>query len=204
MAESARVFLAVSLPIRIIEEVGQLQSKLREAAAGAKMKVRWVPPPNMHVTLKFLGEIPEEAVQAIRDELGSRLAERAPVHLEVREVGAFPNASRPRVLWVGVESANKALEHLAGEIDGCLEELGFPREKRPFHPHLTLGRVKHGAANVLEEHKELSFGECTIHEVVLYKSTLRRSGAEYTALARFPLAAQADGTVQPTDADTTT
>lgn len=182
-----RAFLAVNLPIKIIEAVREIQDRLRASAREAKMKVAWVPPPNMHVTLKFLGNIPDESVWAIQDTLLARLEGREVIPATVQGTGAFPDASRPRILWVGVHSENQQLEQLAKDIDAWLSELGFASEKRPFHAHLTLGRVKHGATDLLQGLEETVLGDCTIHEVVLYKSVLLRKGAEYTPLSRLPL-----------------
>ncbi len=182
-----RAFIAIKLPLPLIEKVAELQSELRLRARHAGMKVAWVPPPNMHVTLKFLAEIPEENVFAIRDLLQERLAARVVLPLVVRGTGAFPTRAYPRVFWVGVESENNALPQLAADVDAWLADLGFSKETRPFHPHLTLGRVKQGSGDLLEGLEAMEFGNCTLDQVVLYQSVLQRQGAEHTALARIPL-----------------
>ena len=182
-----RAFIAVNLPLPLIEKVAELQTELRLRARHAGMNVAWVPPPSMHVTLKFLAEIPEENVWAIRDILHERLAGRAALPLRVRGTGAFPTRSHPRVFWVGIASENDALPQLAAEVEAWLTDLGFNKETRPFHPHLTLGRVKQGGGDLLEGLEAMEFGNCTLDQVVLYKSVLQRQGAEYTALARIPL-----------------
>lgn len=187
-----RAFFAVNLPLALVEKVRAAQNQLRERAREAGMKVAWVPPANLHVTLKFLGDVPEESVWPMRDLLLPRLGVRVSVPLTVKGAGAFPDAERPRVLWVGIETEADGLVALAREIDSGLAELGFPEEKRPFHPHLTLGRVKHGApgpGDLFADLRDQIFGECTVHEVVLYQSVLERTGAEYTPLVRLPLAA---------------
>jgi 2'-5' RNA ligase len=188
-----RAFLAVNLPVRQIDEIGKIQGQLRERANEAGMKVAWVPPPNMHVTLKFLADIPEETVAAIRDLLAPVLGARSAVPLEVGGLGVFPSPGKPRVLWVGVESEGDALGELAREIEDQLESLGFEKEKREFHAHLTLGRVKReksGLGELFSGLEQTSFGGCSVHEVVLYQSVLQRTGAEYQPLGRFPLAAR--------------
>jgi RNA 2',3'-cyclic 3'-phosphodiesterase len=182
-----RAFIAVNLPVPIMQKVGELQRQLRDRSRQAGLKVGWVAPTNMHVTLKFLAEIPEETVWAVRDVLRERLTGRAGFGLRVRGAGAFPNPQKPRVLWVGIECGGGELERLATDVDGWLEELGFAREKRAFNPHLTLGRVKVGAADVLEGLPPVELGECSVTEVVVYRSVLRREGAVYTALAQIPL-----------------
>lgn len=197
---SIRAFLAVNLPIRLVEEVRETQDKLRVAAKEASMKVSWVPPPNMHVTLKFLADIQEEVAWAIRELLLPKLEDRPPIQLSVKGTGVFPSRKRPRVIWVGVQS-DGALESLAGDLDQWVHELGFVQETRPYHAHLTLGRVKNGAADLIEGLEEVAYGDCTIHEVVLYKSVLQRTGAEYTPLARFPLAGVAQPVERGADVD---
>jgi RNA 2',3'-cyclic 3'-phosphodiesterase len=182
-----RAFIAVNLPVPVIQKVGEVQRELKDRARQAGLKVGWVAPTNMHVTLKFLAEIPEDSVFAVRDVLRERLAGRAGFGVRVRGAGAFPDAQKPRVLWVGIECAGGELSRLATDVDTWLEELGFAREKRAFNPHLTLGRVKSGAADVLEGLPAVELGECSVTEVVIYRSVLRREGAEYTSLAQIPL-----------------
>ena len=188
--ERIRAFVALNIPVAVAGKVAELQRELRRAAEEAQLKLAWVPPPNLHVTLKFLGEISQETSHAVRDRLVDGLAGRSSFWLDVAGVGVFPHAKRPRVLWVGVADQGE-LAALAAEIDGWLDELGFAREKRPFHGHLTLGRFKQGQSAFWEPWSEHAVERCQPTEVVLYRSTLRRRGAEYTALARFPLKAVA-------------
>jgi RNA 2',3'-cyclic 3'-phosphodiesterase len=186
--ETIRAFVALDLPVELIKKAADLQSELHQRAKLAGLGVAWVPANNMHVTLKFLAEIPQESVWAVRDRLGDLLRPMAPFSVVVRETGAFPSRERPRILWVGLTTEGEHLVQLAREIDQALTELGFAREERPFHPHLTLGRVKQGAVDVLEGLEQRELGTCTVQEVVLYQSVLRRQGAQYTMLARIPLA----------------
>jgi 2'-5' RNA ligase len=182
-----RAFVAANLPVAVISQVVETQSEIKDRARRAGMKVGWVPSSSMHLTLKFLAEIPEESVWAVRDVLRDRLLGRPPLMVRVRGAGAFPGRTNPRVLWVGIESADDGLTRLAADVESWLCDLGFSKETRPFHPHLTLGRVKQGAADVLEGLEDVDFGQCSISEVVLYQSVLRREGAEYTPLSCVPL-----------------
>lgn len=188
-----RSFVAVNLPVEIINKVMEVQAELRTRAQRAGMRVGWVPATGMHVTLKFLAEIPEETVWAVRDTLTERLAGRSALRLQLCGAGAFPSRSHPRVLWIGIKSNGEALTRLGTDVDQWLEQLGFSKETRPFHPHLTLGRVKESPADVLEGLEAIDLGACTVREVVLYRSILRRQGAEYQPLARIPLTETAQG-----------
>lgn len=185
---TVRAFLAINLPMAILRRVTELQSELRTRADQEQLKVGWVPPPNLHVTLKFLGNISRENAWVMRDLLQQRLAHRPRFSLAVKGAGCFPDAAHPRILWVGVEGKDDALTALVADLEQWMFELGFAKEKRPFHAHVTIGRVKDGNADLLQGLNEPDFGRCTVNEVVLYESVLRRTGAEYSALVRVPLA----------------
>jgi len=183
-----RAFVAASLPVETINKVTGLQAELRASAKNAGMTVAWVPSANMHVTLKFLAEIPEESLWAIRDLLSERLAERATFPVDVKGLGAFPSRSNPRVVWVGVQSLGDELAKLAADVETWLELLGFEKESRPFHPHLTLGRIKQGSTDLIGEREDLEIDHCTIQDIVLYQSVLSSRGVQYKPLITIPLA----------------
>ena len=186
-----RTFMALNLPVTTIRKVDTMvQTELRPRALDLGLKVGWVKSPNMHVTLKFLGQIPEETSWVIGDRLPKLLNQRPPLRLHVKGLGAFPSPDKPRVLWLGLEQQDDQLTRLATIVDDWFEELGFEREERAFSPHLTLGRIKEGsAAELLQipELADLDMGPCTATDVVFYRSVLQRAGAEYTPLARCKL-----------------
>jgi len=182
-----RAFVALNLPVELIREAAALQARLREAAKTAGMRVGWVPAANMHVTLKFLGEIPEELSLAIGEVLAKNLAGRAALPVTVKGAGTFPEGAPPRVVWIGVHSADDAVCALAADVETWLEDLGLAKESRPFHPHLTVGRVKEGTGDLVGGLENELVGDGLAQEVVLYKSMLQRAGAEYTPLCRVPL-----------------
>jgi 2'-5' RNA ligase len=188
-----RAFLAVNLGVPTIRAVGDCARELRRTVP-RELRVAWVPPANMHLTVKFLGPIEPEAAEAVGDRLGRGLVETRPIEVRVAGLGAFPDATRPRVLWAGVEDPGGGLSRLVASVEGWLEELGFPREARPFSPHLTLGRVKEGSASVetaLAPALTKQFGASVLREIVLYESRLRAAGAEYVALRRVPFGVRA-------------
>jgi 2'-5' RNA ligase len=154
--------------------------------------VRWVSAPGMHLTLKFLGEIPDQDVQGIVSVLEPVVRQYRPFALVLKGTGVFPPGRRnPRVLWVGFDH-NPSLSALQQAVDVEMEKLGFERENREFHPHLTLGRVKFPGRmdqllQELEKSQATVFGDMQVGKVILFKSTLRPSGAEYSILAEFRL-----------------
>lgn len=146
---------------------------------------------SMHVTLKFLGDIPESAIGRISDSIGDIAGRTEQFELEVVGTGAFPNIRSPRVLWVGLSDDGK-LSRLAQAIDAAMAEFGIPREKRPFQPHVTVARVKSmrnidDALSILREYAQVKFGKFMVRDVRLKKSTLTPSGALYEDLAVKPL-----------------
>jgi 2'-5' RNA ligase len=183
-----RLFVALEIPTEVRENFATLMETLRAISED----LRWVRPGNLHVTLKFLGEVPETKLEAVRTALAKTRSEQ-PVTLEFRRLGFFPNEKRPRVFWAGIE-ASRNLMKLAEDIDGAIENLGIPREPRAFSPHLTLARfersdVQEKLRGAIAENARREFGMLRTHEFHLIQSKLKPSGAEYTTLASFPFAA---------------
>ena len=187
-----RLFVAIDIPEDIRSLLAGLATKLRTACRSA----RWARIEGLHVTLKFIGETPAEKMEMINSALAA-IPFRAPVFINFRGIGFFPNAGRPRVLWAGIES-NPQLTELAAAVDVALEPLGIPREGRAFTPHLTLARF-HAARGLdsleaaLGKIGPLEFGGATAKEFHLYQSILKRGGAEYTRLATFSCAGTSAG-----------
>src|SRR5579862_2857826 len=129
-----RLFVALDIPEAVRTSVAALVARLRPLCPDA----RWARMEGVHVTLKFIGETPEEKLEAIEAALAN-VPTAAPVAVKFRGAGFFPNARRPRVLWAGVEGGPE-LSALAREVDSALAPLGIPREDRAFSPHLTLAR----------------------------------------------------------------
>jgi len=184
-----RCFVAIALPEEIRAGVARLQTELRAAAPAAD--VRWTAPAGLHVTLQFLGEVRGAHVPAVSAALAEAAARHAPPPLAVDAVGAFPTPVQPRILWAGVSGD---LAGLAADVGAALAPVGYPPETRPFHAHVTLGRVRRpgplgplrAALAGLGRPDGLAW---TAREVVLYRSHLRSSGSVYEALAQVPLSA---------------
>ena len=183
-----RLFLAIPAPPAVRQLAEEAVAQLRGAG-----EVRWVEPDLLHVTLKFLGEVPAER----REEIESAAAETAnkfsALVVECGGVGAFPNSRKPRTVWLGLSGQGEgALAALAGELESALAARGFPREERPFRPHLTLGRVKgpkglSKLARRLERAADTQTVEWPVRSLHLVKSDLRPTGPLYTTLREFPL-----------------
>jgi len=180
-----RTFIAIEFDDAIRRRLVQAQERLREAGC----KVRWARAEQMHVTLKFLGEIAPATVGAVAEAMAHAAEAVAPFEVEVAGLGAFPPRGAPRVVWAGVEDPGGHVQQLQARLEPRLEGLGFERERRAFHPHLTLGRVKdrHGADRLrerIEGHPARRFGRERIEELVLFQSELKPTGAVYTPLRR--------------------
>jgi 2'-5' RNA ligase len=165
--------------------------------------VSWVAPENFHVTLKFLGSVDDGRVQGVIDALHTAVQGHAPFDLEVSGLGAFPSATRPRVLWAGLAGDIAPLAALAASVEDALDGLGFPREGRAFAPHITLGRVREpGRAPALAEAlgaaSDRRFGRVAIAETALMRSDLSPRGARYTVLASAVLGDSGRPPVAPT------
>jgi len=182
-----RIFVAVELPGSIKEKLSEIEQRLQ----GTGNKVRWVKVSSLHLTLKFLGEIKEEQVEEVFAVSQKVAKELSPFVIELTGVGAFPNPSSPRVIWVGVKKGQERLEDLALHLDEGLSEAGFPAEKRKWIPHLTLGRVKElreveKLRQLILQEKETYVGEIEVKQFSVIKSRLTPTGPLYTILRSFP------------------
>jgi RNA 2',3'-cyclic 3'-phosphodiesterase len=184
-----RLFVAVEIAPEIRDRLTGLVAQLRPSLASAS----WVRPEGLHITLKFLGNVPDEKLGAIKSALHSVKA--APFLLAITNVGVFPNPRSPRVLWAGIESGPE-LAALARKVEDALNPLGFEREKRAFSPHVTLARFKNGKAKpkldavlsaMPEAGRALAFGTMAAAQFHLYESKLSPQGARYSKLASFEL-----------------
>ncbi len=183
-----RTFIAVELDEELKSSLQSLQDHLRTLVA--PRSVRWVRPEGIHLTLKFLGDTPQAKLDEIQNALAMAARDVCAFAFTVGGVGCFPSTRRPRVLGVGLQAPTGALVRLGDAVEDHVAPLGFPTEKRRFHPHLTLGRVQRHASKseVLEIGEVVATSAVgTIHEmcatsVSFIKSDLRPTGAVYTTL----------------------
>ena len=184
-----RLFIALELDEAVHEQLGLLIDQLRTDAA----KIRWVDPGNIHLTLKFLGEVSDGDVRGVCEAAGEVAAGHGPAEFDVAGVGAFPNPRGARVIWAGVANGSESLTAAQRALEDRLAAAGFRPEGRRFSPHLTVGRVKgirdrDALARRLAEYADWSADEPQYcDELVVFSSELRREGAIYTAVHRAPL-----------------
>jgi 2'-5' RNA ligase len=182
-----RTFIAIELPEEIKKQIEKLQAPLKKTRAF----VSWVKPGNIHVTLKFLGEVPEEKTNEVFSATERAVGGTKRFSMSLKGTGGFPNLRRPRVIWIGTGSGEEELSCLAEKIEEEMEKIGFPKEKRKFSPHFTIGRVK-SSKNIEElaqqvESTEFETKTIEVNQVVVMRSQLHPAGAIYTPLKKLPL-----------------
>lgn len=185
-----RHFLAIEPPAAVRDGVAALVFDLAETVGGW----RWVAREGLHVTLVFLGEIPEGADLG-RDGYRAAAARARAFELEPAGMGRFPLRGAPRVLWLGLRErgAAGAMARLAAELGDAAREVGLEVPRRPFRPHLTLARARRGERPALPAPRMIVLDSFAVREVTLFRSEDAAGGARYTALERFPLVGGGEG-----------
>lgn len=186
-----RAFIAIELSPPIQKQLEQIVLDLQQTGS---RHVKWVRPENIHLTLKFLGESRPDELDRLSAEIRPIASAARPIELKIHGLGAFPNFKRPRVIWVGVQ-APPSLIRLQQALEDAAEKIGYPREERPFSPHLTLGRVNREASpaelarlgETIAQKPVGTLGSMTASQLILFRSVLKPAGAIYTPLAHFPL-----------------
>jgi 2'-5' RNA ligase len=188
MGEKIRAFIAIRLPESVLQAMGQAQETLGRLGRG----IRWVRKEGIHLTLKFLGDVDRDDVEKIQIAMERASEGSSSFVLAGEGIGVFPDLRRPRVIWIGLSGDLQVLLALQAHLDSQLKGLGFPKEKRPFKGHLTLGRVKGRLdttrlREALEGLRRFQTDAFTVQSVALFQSTLRPQGAVYTKLTEVPL-----------------
>ena len=182
-----RTFVAIDIPNDIRRRIQELMDVLKPASSG----IRWTRADGFHLTLKFIGEIAAEQVEAVKINLAS-VPTSSPIRIAIGGAGYFPNERSPRVIWLGIEGGQE-LAALAAQMEESLYRLGIAKEKRLFSPHLTLGRLRSphkitAIQELLRRREPLEFGSFVAQEFSLYESRLSPEGSQYLKIARFPIA----------------
>lgn len=186
MMATTRTFIAIELPDDIRARATSLVDRLQSAAA----HVKWVAPPNLHWTLKFLGEVTDETLARVCRGVARVAHSQQPFRIQVAGTGAFPSPARPRTIWLGVSQGGQSMVTLHEALEGELHRLGFRREGRQFVPHLTLGRVRGrtggdpGLRDMIQRQSEFDAGAMEVAELAVMASYLDRQGPTYQRVGR--------------------
>ena len=186
---SWRLFCAFELPESLRARINQHSQRVREAFPEAAAS--WSRPENIHLTVKFFGNVDQQRVSAISAAAAGVVKEFSSMQIEVGKTGVFPRPSRPQVLWIGTDDPSGALANLHKQLEHEFAREGFPKEDRAFRPHLTIARIRkpHDGARLAQTHLETKFDtvEITVSELVLFRSELSSKGSKYTPISRHRL-----------------
>ncbi|MDD5108044.1 MAG: RNA 2',3'-cyclic phosphodiesterase [Candidatus Omnitrophica bacterium] len=186
-----RAFIAIELPSGIKNAISKIQYKLKTTLP----KISWVKPTNLHLTLKFLGEITSKKLSDINQIITETTQVNTSFKIKLETVGIFPNITKAHIIWIGTEDAPETLKQIIGQLETKLGQYGIAKEKRPFRTHITIGRLK---SRIVPSKLEKSLGNIKtdmVHEnlefvargITLFQSTLSPSGPIYTALKKASL-----------------
>lgn len=183
-----RTFLAVEIDEAVTHALLQEVARLKPHFP----RINWVKPDNLHLTLKFIGNLPPDDLPELFAAAEQAAAEAEAFPLEVTGVSAFPDLLHPRAVFAGCGEGTAAAIALSGRIEEYVAPLGYPSEARPYHPHFTLGRVKQpadarGLAEFITADKQPVFGTIDVSEIVVFMSELKKHGARHTPMQRIPL-----------------
>ena len=189
--EHVRLFIACEVPEDARESIGEIITTLRSRSGTA---VRWIKPEGVHVTLKFLGEVSVKQLPAVKLAIQEAVVGHSPFELEFSNIGTFGGREGLRIMWVGIAGDVLRLEALVRAVNAALAVVGFEPERRPFRPHLTLGRVKDEISTRARAEIEVAVGKMDVpgnawrtNQVSLMRSRLGPTGAVYEVMATFPL-----------------
>ncbi|MBK7996237.1 MAG: RNA 2',3'-cyclic phosphodiesterase [Blastocatellia bacterium] len=187
MNEMIRTFICIELPNNLKTQLEKVTEELKKQS---KAKISWVKASNLHLTLRFLGDVTKDQVSTIKSCVEQASQNTNSFAITASGLGTFPNTKRPRVFWIGINDTSKSLLSLQKHIEQELVKAGFGRSDYPFSPHLTLGRVKEGNAQELAEKlSTMKFDPINfdVSELIVMRSDLRAGGSLYTRLATIKL-----------------
>lgn len=178
-----RTFIAVGISREARQKIAQIQDDFKREDPD----VKWVEPENLHLTLKFLGEVDEAKIAGVIEKTRLGVSENSRFKVHLLEIGTFPNLKFPRVVWIGVSEGKEELKDLSKRIEENLFHLGFPKENREFSAHLTIGRVrspkkKEKLVKKIEELGKSDIGEFAVDKVLVMESQLSPKGPTYRVI----------------------
>jgi 2'-5' RNA ligase len=183
MSNTLRTFIAIPLSSEIQQFLSQVQDHLKKLDCN----IKWVNPENIHLTLKFLGDVKPKKIDAIKQTLEELAKNMRPINIELTQIGAFPNAKNPHVLWIGIKDDEHQIARFASSVEDNFGKIGFKKEKKPFSPHITLGRIR-SPKNIQLLSEAISNYALPVdlkqiaQNITLYKSTLTPAGPIYEPL----------------------
>jgi 2'-5' RNA ligase len=184
--ESWRLFIAIELPSTLRQRVQDHITRLKQAVPDARAS--WARQENLHLTLKFLGDTPVTKVEVLAQATERAVTQASPFQLVIKDCGAFPIRGQPRVLWIGIKDPTNNLNQLYQALEDECTKDGFAQEPRPFHPHLTIARIRQppGARRLVEIHRDIGFEPVAVNvrDLCLIRSELRSEGSRYTVISR--------------------
>jgi len=182
-----RLFVAILLDDEVRAALGRVQQQLSPACSG----VRWVRQDQLHITAKFLGEVPDRDVAGVSKALERAATQLAPFEMTLKGCGCFPPRGAVRIVWAGIQEPSGSLLRSVEAVEGGLTEIGFPRERRPFSPHITIGRVKHdpsgGSWRPAVSEFEFPALAQPVEKITLMSSVLSPQGPTYAVVSAAPL-----------------
>jgi 2'-5' RNA ligase len=187
-----RLFVAVFPPAPVADRLSEAARRL--AATVPNQAVAWTVAEQIHLTLHFIGNVCQDRIGEFEQKVREACRDVGPFTIQARGLGCFPSVARARILWAGLEGGSGRLERLKANLDAALSKLGCVPESRPFHPHLTLGRVKvlsasaaRALAAAMGEFRDTVFGDWTVSQIDLMQSTLLPAGAKYSTIRSFAI-----------------
>ena len=184
-----RTFIAIEIPKKVQSKAFSVIDKLSKETSS----IRWVSRENLHVTLKFLGDVEDRDTYAVCQAVTEVTRQNRRFTVDCNGIGAFPSVEKPRTIWLGIDEPENRLSNMYAEMEDSLQKLGYPQEARQFRPHLTIGRIQHGRRNMgnlttqMQNLSTTAIGEIPVNELVIFSSELTRSGPIYTTLGRATL-----------------
>ena len=190
MNEEWRTFCAIELPPEVRVQLQDHERRLREAVPDASAS--WSKPENIHLTLKFFGNVRKDNLTRISNASARVAGEFSPFQIKIGGTGVFPKASRPQVLWIGIQDPSGGLSELQRRFEEECTKERFPKEDRAYKPHLTIARIRRhdGAHSLAKTHLQTEFGftEICVSEFIVFRSELSPKGSRYTAISKHELA----------------
>ena len=186
--DTIRSFIAINIPAKIRNRLERIQHDLEKSNTDLQL----VKLGNIHITLKFLGDVPVENIEVIRDAIRKSILQVEAFPISFSKIGVFPNLQYPRVIWIGIEKGAKEISLLNTKIENSLSKFSLHQENRKFQPHLTIARVRSDKnhkrlTSILEELEDIKAGEMLAKEICLMESILKPQGAQYNILKTFLL-----------------